>query len=348
MKILVTGGLGFIGSNFIHEAINKHGCKILNYDKITYSANPNNLKGIDNLKNYKFVKGNICDKDLFYNKIINFHPDILINFAAESHVDRSIDSAKDFIDTNILGTINLLDCCLDYWRTNKVDNFKFIHISTDEVYGALGDKGSFNELSTYNPSSPYSASKASSDHFVHSWYTTYGLPTITTNCSNNYGPFQFPEKLVPLMIINALSDATLPIYGNGKNVRDWIHVQDHCDAIINIIESGKIGEKYNIGGNCELTNIQIVNKICIILDALKPRKCRSSYSKLIEFVDDRPGHDYRYAVNFDKIRNSLGWSPQINFETGIRETINWYIENSNWWKNIIKNKYKLERLGRAK
>jgi len=348
INILVTGGAGFIGSNFILRSLSSLNCKVLNIDKLTYSGNLENLNKIKNHDNYEFIQGDISDCNLFNKAMNDFQPNILINFAAESHVDRSIDSASDFINTNILGTINLLDCCLDYYKANKTDNFKFIHISTDEVYGALGDEGAFNELSTYSPSSPYSASKASSDHFVHSWYKTYGLPTIITNCSNNYGPFQFPEKLIPLMIINALNDMPLPIYGNGKNVRDWIHVQDHCDAIINIIENGEIGEKYNIGGDCELENVQIVNKICEILDTLKPRENRGSYSKLIKFVDDRPGHDYRYAVDFNKITSSLGWSPQINFEAGIKETIKWYIENSSWWESIISNKYKLERLGQTK
>ena len=348
LKILVTGGAGFIGSNFIIRSLNSLNCKILNIDKLTYSGNLDNLNTIKNNPNYEFVKGDIGNSNLLNEIINNFNPDIIVNFAAESHVDRSIDSASDFIDTNILGTINLLDCCLEYWKINKNNNFKFIHISTDEVYGTLGDEGSFDELSTYNPSSPYSASKASSDHFVYSWYKTYGLPTIITNCSNNYGPFQFPEKLIPLMIINALNDKPLPIYGSGKNIRDWIHVKDHCDAIISIIEKGEIGEKYNIGGNCELQNIEIVNKICGILNELSPRKNGEPYNKLIEFVNDRPGHDYRYAVNFDKLSTSLGWLPQINFESGIKDTISWYIENSDWWETIIKNKYKLERLGHSK
>ena len=348
LNILVTGGAGFIGSNFIIRSLNSLDCNILNIDKLTYSGNLANLTLFESHPNYKFIKSDIGNHDLLNKIITDFRPNIIINFAAESHVDRSIDSASDFINTNILGTINLLDCCLDYWRNNKTDNFKFIHISTDEVYGALKDEGTFSELSTYSPSSPYSASKASSDHFVNAWHKTYGLPAIITNCSNNYGPFQFPEKLIPLMIINALNNEPLPIYGNGKNIRDWIHVYDHCDAIISIIEKGKSGEKYNIGGNCELQNIDIVNRICKILDISKPRENHKSYIDLIEFVKDRPGHDYRYAVDFRKISNSLGWSPKIDFELGIDETVKWYIENQDWWKDIISNKYKLERLGESK
>ena len=347
-NILVTGGVGFIGSNFIVRSLKQNDYKIFNIDKLTYSGNQENLVNLQDGRNYEFIRGDIADYNLVNQVINNFKPNIIVNFAAESHVDRSIDSASAFINTNILGTINLLDCSLEYWKNNKNKNFKFIHISTDEVYGALDEDGSFTELSTYNPSSPYSASKASSDHFVNSWYKTYGLPTIITNCSNNYGPFQFPEKLIPLMIINALNEKQLPVYGSGKNIRDWIHVYDHCDAIIKIIEKGKIGEKYNIGGNCELQNIDIVNKICSILDKSKPRQDGIPYSKLIEFVEDRPGHDYRYAVNIEKISTLLGWEPKVEFEVGIRETINWYIENYDWWEKIINKKYKLERLGKKK
>jgi len=348
LNILITGGAGFIGSNFIIRSLDLFNCNILNIDKLTYSGNLENLHSIRNHANYQFIQGDIRDSKLLNRAITKFKPNVVINFAAESHVDRSIDSASEFINTNIVGTVNLLDCCLDYWKSGKINDFKFIHISTDEVYGALKEKGAFSELSNYNPSSPYSASKASSDHFVHAWYKTYGLPTIITNCSNNYGPFQFPEKLIPLMIINALNNKSLPIYGNGKNIRDWIHVYDHCDAIINIIEKGKVGEKYNIGGDCELENIHIVNEICKILDTFKPRENSVSYSDLIRFVKDRPGHDYRYAVDFNKINSSLGWYPKIDFQFGIKETVKWYIENYSWWKNIINNKYKLERLGKSK
>ena len=343
--ILVTGGAGFIGSNFIIRILGKLNCKVMNIDKLTYSGNLDNLSGVK--ENYDFLELDIVDKDRVKEAIMKFEPDVIINFAAESHVDRSIDNCSDFINTNILGTINLLEASLTYYQENKKDNFKFVHISTDEVYGSLGDSGSFSEDSTYAPSSPYSASKASSDHFVTSWIKTFGLPTIITNCSNNYGPFQFPEKLIPLMIINAINENKLPVYGKGDNVRDWIHVDDHCDAIIRIIEDGKVGEKYNIGGECEKKNIEIVEEICDIIDVLRPRNSNKSYRELIEFVNDRPGHDYRYAIDSSKINSALDWKPKINFNDGMRNTVKWYIENSNWWNEIIEKRYNLERLGRA-
>jgi len=343
--ILVTGGAGFIGSNFIIRVLSKLDCKVMNIDKLTYSGNLDNLSGVK--ENYDFLELDIVDKDRVKEAIMKFEPDVIINFAAESHVDRSIDNCSDFINTNILGTINLLEASLTYYQENKKDNFKFVHISTDEVYGSLGDSGSFSEDSTYAPSSPYSASKASSDHFVTSWNKTFGLPTIITNCSNNYGPFQFPEKLIPLMIINAINENKLPVYGKGDNVRDWIHVDDHCDAIIRIIEDGKVGEKYNIGGECEKKNIEIVEEICDIIDVLRPRNSNKSYRELIEFVNDRPGHDYRYAIDSSKINSALDWKPKINFNDGMRNTVKWYIENSNWWNEIIEKRYNLERLGRA-
>ena len=342
-RILVTGGAGFIGSNFIIRSLNKLNCEILNIDKLTYSGNLSNLNDITS--HYTFLKADISDKNLIKKSINDFNPNVVINFAAESHVDRSIDSYSEFINTNILGTINLLDLSLDFYNKTKADNFKFIHISTDEVYGSLNDEGSFTEFSTYNPSSPYSASKASSDHFVNAWNKTFGLPTIITNCSNNYGPYQFPEKLIPLMIINALNEDDLPVYGSGDNIRDWIHVQDHCDALIKIIKDGAIGEKYNIGGNCEQKNIDIVKCICNKIDIVKPRQCGNSYRDLICFVDDRPGHDYRYSVDSNKISSRLDWSPQISFDEGISQTVDWYLEQTDWWKEIIDKKYKLERLG---
>jgi dTDP-glucose 4,6-dehydratase len=345
-RILVTGGAGFIGSNFIFRSLDKLDCKILNIDKLTYSGNLDNLSEIES--NHTFLQADISNKEIIKKSINDFKPNIIINFAAESHVDRSIDSYSDFVNTNILGTINLLNISLDYWNNNKNDNFKFIHISTDEVYGSLGNEGSFSEESTYSPSSPYSASKASSDHFVNSWNKTFGLPTIITNCSNNYGPFQFPEKLIPLMIINTLNEDELPIYGNGENIRDWIHVQDHCDALIRIIEKGEVGEKYNIGGNCERKNIEIVEKICETIDLLNPRGNNKSHKELIKFVSDRPGHDYRYAVNCNKISNTLDWKPQISFDDGIGGTVKWYVDHSDWWGKIIEKKYNLKRLGTVK
>ena len=344
-NILVTGGAGFIGSNFIIRILGKLNCKVINIDKLTYSGNLDNLSGVK--ENYDFLELDIADKDKIKEAIMKFEPDVIINFAAESHVDRSIDNCSDFINTNILGTINLLEASLTYYRESQKDNFKFIHISTDEVYGSLEKLGSFSEDSTYAPSSPYSASKASSDHFVNAWNKTFGLPTIITNCSNNYGPFQFPEKLIPLMIINSINENKLPVYGHGENIRDWIHVDDHCDAIIRIIENGKVGEKYNIGGNCEKRNIEIVEEICDIVDVLHPRDSNKSHRELIEFVDDRPGHDYRYAVNSSKISNTLNWTSKINFNDGIRSTVKWYIDNSIWWSKIMNKKYNLERLGRV-
>ena len=342
VKILVTGGCGFIGSNFILRAQKKLDCEILNIDKLTYSGNIDNLSSIES--NYTFIESDISDKNTIRASIDKCKPNYLINFAAESHVDRSIDSHSEFINTNILGTINLLDASLEYYKKDE-DGFKFIHISTDEVYGSLGSEGSFSEESTYSPSSPYSASKASSDHFVNAWNKTFGLPTIITNCSNNYGPYQFPEKLIPLMIINAVNEEKLPIYGGGKNVRDWIHVNDHCDALLTIMTKGKIGKKYNIGGNCERTNLDIVGGICKNLDSISPRVGGGSHTELIEFVQDRPGHDFRYAVDCSKISNTLGWTPKISFNDGIEGTIKWYLDHSNWWGKIIKKKYDLSRLG---
>jgi len=344
-KVLVTGGCGFIGSNFILRLRKKKDWDILNIDKLTYSGNLDNLDSINS--NYTFLQGDICDNQLIKKSIDDFQPNYIVNFAAESHVDRSIDSYSDFINTNILGTINLLDCSLKYFNSSLDKNFRFIHVSTDEVYGSLGNNGSFTEESTYAPSSPYSASKASSDHFVNAWNKTFGLPIIITNCSNNYGPFQFPEKLIPLMIINAINGRKLPIYGNGKNVRDWIHVYDHCDAIMKIIDKGDIGQKYNIGGNCEKTNLEIVETICDIVDSNELISNKGLSKNLIDFVEDRPGHDFRYAVNCNKISSSLGWSPKISFNKGIKDTVNWYLNNADWIKNI-NNKYSFERLGQIK
>ena len=344
MNILVTGGLGFIGSNFILEVFKNYDYNILNYDKCTYSGNPQNLNGINQSNRYTFVKGDICNKDFFYNTILDFRPDVIVNFAAESHVDRSIDSPLDFIKTNIMGTACLLQASLDYF-INENKNFQFIHISTDEVFGELGNDGLFSNTSPYNPKSPYSASKASSDHLVRAWNHTYGLPVKITNCSNNYGPFQFPEKLIPLMIIKCLNQEPLPVYGQGLNVRDWIFVTDHCSAIMEVIDNGKDGNTYLIGGGNEYTNIEIVNKICSILDKLKPRTNGKKYNELISYVSDRPGHDFRYAIDASKIKNDLDWEPKYKFNDAISKTVDWYIENELWWKNILNKKYQLNRLG---
>ncbi|MED5256099.1 MAG: dTDP-glucose 4,6-dehydratase [Candidatus Neomarinimicrobiota bacterium] len=348
-NILVTGGSGFIGSNFIQYIINHSDYKkIINLDKLTYAGNSDNLINIENDPRYKFVKGDICNRD-FINKIFHdYKPITIVHFAAESHVDRSIDGPKDFIDTNIIGTYNLLQESLNiYSKLNKESKsfFKFHHISTDEVFGSLGRSGYFTEDTAYDPSSPYSASKASSDHLVRAWHRTFGLPITISNCSNNYGPYQFPEKLIPLMIINCLSNKQLPVYGKGDNVRDWLYVEDHCKAIDLILKDGAIGETYNIGGNNEIKNIKIVKSICSILDTLEPAKSLKQYSDLITFVSDRPGHDFRYSIDTTKIKNELNWGPEESFDTGLLKTIKWYLDNEIWWKKIQNHVYNQERLG---
>ena len=346
MKLLVTGGSGFIGSNFILNYIDKN--IILNYDKLTYAGNQENLISLEDNPNYTFIKGDILDSDSFSKILFDFEPDVLINFAAESHVDRSIDAPSTFIDTNIIGTYKLLNISLDYFKSKQTKSskfFRFLHISTDEVYGSLGQLGKFKETTAYNPSSPYSASKASSDHLVKAWYHTYGLPILITNCSNNYGPYQFPEKLIPLMIVNCIQHMPLPVYGKGENIRDWIYVDDHCDAIFKVLSDGEIGETYNIGGNQEFTNLFIVEEICKILDELLPSNKIDSYLSLIKYVKDRPGHDYRYAIDTTKINKKLNFKPKETIKTGLRKTINWYINNIDWINKIRKNKYNQERLG---
>jgi len=344
MKILVTGGCGFIGSNFVHQQISKTDNNILNFDKLTYAGNPDNLASIEQNPRYSFVLGDICDTALVSETISQFQPDAIIHFAAESHVDRSIDGPMAFVETNVIGTAVLLGASLKYWqgrwkkkeeRRKKSEDygFRFLHVSTDEVYGSLGDEGFFTESTAYDPSSPYSASKAGSDHLVRAWHRTYGFPALITNCSNNYGPYQFPEKLIPLMIANCVDEKPLPVYGEGLNVRDWLFVEDHCDAIYEVLQHGIIGDTYNIGGHNEIRNIDIVNTICSILDELKPRSNKESYSELITYVTDRPGHDFRYAIDASKIKNDLGWTPKETFETGIRKTIQWYLDNETWQKN---------------
>ena len=347
MKIIVTGGAGFIGSNFIHKYIKNY--KILNYDKLTYAGNLNNLESIQNCPNYSFVEGDINDGLLFEKVLSDFKPDKIVNFAAESHVDRSIDNPENFLETNILGTFKILNASLKYYNKSdkeKQNLFRFLHISTDEVYGSLGLTGLFKESTPYDPSSPYSASKASSDHLVNAWFKTYGLPIMITNCSNNYGPYQFPEKLIPLIIINCLENKSLPIYGDGKNIRDWIYVDDHCKGIMNVLENGKIGETYNIGGNQEIKNIDIVHKICKILDRIKPLSNGRVYSNLIKFVKDRPGHDFRYAIDSKKIEKQLNFKPYENIDTGLEKTVKWYLNNLDWINEIRLNKYNQERLGK--
>ncbi|MGY8788519.1 MAG: dTDP-glucose 4,6-dehydratase, partial [Fidelibacterota bacterium] len=319
---------------------------ILNLDKLTYAGNPENLSSIQNHERYDFVQGDICDNTLVFETISNFQPNAIVHFAAESHVDRSIGGPMEFVNTNIIGTATMLDSSLKYCEDNNINGeFKFLHVSTDEVFGSLGDKGFFTETTSYDPSSPYSASKAGSDHLVRAWRRTYDFPALITNCSNNYGPYQFPEKLVPLMIANCFDEKPLPIYGEGLNVRDWLFVEDHCEAIYHVLQNGKIGDTYNIGGNNEIKNIDIVNTICSSLDELKPRSNGKSYTDLIIYVKDRPGHDFRYAIDATKIKNTLNWKPKETFETGIQKTIQWYLDNESWWRKIQDGTYNQERLG---
>jgi len=342
---LVTGGAGFIGGNFILQQVLKNNRRIINLDKLTYAGNLDTLSSIENHENYTFVQGDIADNDLVAKLITTHQPDAIVNFAAESHVDRSIDAPDDFIQTNILGTFNLLKHALNHYKSlPENNNFKFLHVSTDEVYGSLGETGLFTETTPYSPNSPYSASKASSDHLVRAYHHTYGLPVLTTNCSNNYGPFQFPEKLIPLIITKALNFESLPVYGDGKNIRDWLFVEDHCSAIETVITKGKIGEVYNVGGNEEKQNIQVVHALCDILDELRPEegKCRRD---LITYVKDRPGHDQRYAIDSSKLQSQLDWQPQESFESGIKKTVQWYLDNKQWCDRVLDGSYQGQRLG---
>ena len=343
---LVTGGAGFIGSNLVHYLVSL-GHSVVVLDKLTYAGNLASLDGIPEDK-LRFVKEDICSTDAVSSLLSETKPAGIFHLAAESHVDRSIDGPTEFIRTNIDGTFSMLTAARKYYESLSdadKNKFRFLHISTDEVYGSLGAEGYFTEETSYAPNSPYSASKASSDHIVRAWFHTYGFPTLTTNCSNNYGPRQFPEKLIPLIIHNALSGKKLPIYGDGKNIRDWLYVEDHCKALNAVMTSGKLGETYNVGGNCERQNIEIVKTICAILDGLRPKKDKSKYDLQITFVKDRPGHDRRYAINASKIRRELGWQPQETFETGIKKTVLWYLDSSKWVEDIISGKYQCQRLG---
>ncbi len=338
MKILVTGGAGFIGSNFLNLFVPKFpDYTFINLDKLTYAANPLNLKGIEGCPNYFFTRGDIDDYKQVEEIFDKHRPDLVVHFAAESHVDRSILGPAEFINTNIIGTFNLLEACRNHWD-NKEGKL-FHHISTDEVYGSLGETGKFKEETRYDPSSPYSASKAASDHLVRSYFKTYNLPVTITNCSNNYGPYQFPEKLIPLMILKALNNQKLPVYGKGENVRDWLYVEDHCEAIWQVITRGQRGDTYNIGGNCEMKNIEVVNLICTILAELQGT-ASDYYKKLITFVKDRPGHDLRYAIDSKKITKKLGWNPRETFETGLKKTIKWYLDNNDWLNSVQTGEYK--------
>ena len=337
MRILVTGGAGFIGSAVIRHLINDTDHVVLNLDKLTYAGNLSSLKIITNSPRYRFVQADICDRTALDTIFADFQPDAIMHLAAESHVDRSIDGPSVVIQTNIIGTFSMLEATRKYWNNLQAEarkSFRFHHVSTDEVYGSLGQNGLFTETTPYDPRSPYSAAKASSDHLVSAWHHTYGLPILITNCSNNYGPYHFPEKLIPLVILNALDEKPLPVYGKGENIRDWLYVEDHARALVLVIEKGKPGETYNVGGNNERTNIEIVRKICSALDGLAPRSNGLSYESLITFVADRPGHDQRYAIDATKIRTELGWIPQDNFETGLEKTIRWYLDNKWWWEPL--------------
>ncbi|VGO12128.1 dTDP-glucose 4,6-dehydratase 2 [Pontiella desulfatans] len=349
LKVVVTGGAGFIGSAVCRHLVKDKACEVLNLDKLTYAGVPESLKEIEDSPLYRFEKADVCDKTAVAAIFADYQPDAVMHLAAESHVDRSIDGPATFIETNIVGTYTMLECARDYWNglsEGKKERFRFHHISTDEVYGSLGDDGLFEETTPYDPRSPYSASKASSDHLVKAWFHTYGLPVVITNCSNNYGPYHFPEKLIPLVILNALDEKPLPIYGKGDNIRDWLYVEDHAKALVAVVASGELGETYNVGGRNERTNLEVVETICSILDELRPRT-EGSYKDLITFVADRPGHDARYAIDATKLETELGWKAQENFDTGIRRTIQWYLDNDWWWRPIREGRYSGERLGKA-
>lgn len=340
--VLVTGGSGFIGANFILKARQLNWFNVINLDKLTYASNPKTLEPLQSDSGYNFCRGDIADSQQVSALLNQYQPDAVVNFAAESHVDRSILSPEDFIQTNILGTFRLLEVCKAYWEQRaepQKSTFRFLHISTDEVFGSLGpDDPAFHEETPYAPNSPYSASKASSDHLVRSYHHTYGFPILTTNCSNNYGPFQFPEKLIPLMILNAMDEQSLPIYGDGQNIRDWLYVGDHCEAIQLVLQQGRLGESYNIGGNNEVTNLEVVQQICTRLNQLLPKET-VDYASLITFIKDRPGHDRRYAIDSTKIQRELGWVPQESFESGLSKTIQWYIDHSAWIEQVRSGAY---------
>jgi dTDP-glucose 4,6-dehydratase len=342
--ILVTGGAGFIGSNFVLQWLAKEQPGVINLDKLTYAGNLDNLSSIASDHRYRFLQGDICDREMIAELLVTYRPRAIVHFAAESHVDRSIHGPDDFIRSNVNGTFSLLEESRAYWSgldgTEK-NTFRFLHVSTDEVYGSLGPADpAFTETTRYAPNSPYSASKAASDHLVRAYFHTYGLPVLTTNCSNNYGPFQFPEKLIPLAILHAVSGKPIPVYGDGQNVRDWLFVGDHCEAIRLVLARGKVGETYNIGGSKELKNIEVVNTICSVLDELRPTDPVVPHRDLITFVADRPGHDRRYAMNTGKIESELGWRPCETFETGIRKTVQWYLDNESWVQNVTTGKYR--------
>jgi dTDP-glucose 4,6-dehydratase len=360
-RILITGGAGFIGSNLVRRAI-AEGHQVLNVDALTYAGNLHSLSDISEHDAYDFAKLDITDPDSTTKTVLDYRPDAVMHLAAESHVDRSIDGPGQFIQTNVVGTFHLLQASLQHYRdlpAEEADRFRFLHVSTDEVYGSLGDIGQFTETTPYDPHSPYSASKASSDHLARAWQDTYGLPVIVTNCSNNYGPYQFPEKLIPVVILKCLRGEPIPVYGQGENIRDWLYVDDHCRALLKVIDSGVPGQTYNIGGNNEQRNIDLVQKLCELLDEFrldsryrgyfsdreKSNGASSSLRNLISFVTDRPGHDLRYAIDASKIKNELGWEPAETFETGFRKTVQWYLDHQDWWQGILSGEYQLDRLG---
>ena len=346
---LVTGGAGFIGGNFVLEAV-RRGVRVINLDALTYAGNLQTLASIESDPNHVFVHGDIGDRALVAGLLAEHQPDAVLNFAAESHVDRSIDGPAAFIETNVVGTLGLLESVRDYWKglpDGRREAFRFLHVSTDEVYGTLGETGKFTETTPYAPNSPYSASKAASDHLVRAFHHTYGLPVLTTNCSNNYGPYHFPEKLIPLVILNALDGKPLPVYGDGSQIRDWLFVEDHARALFKVVSEGRVGETYNIGGHNEQKNIDVVRGICALLEELAPNKPAglARYEDLITFVKDRPGHDLRYAIDAGKIERELGWVPQETFQTGLRKTVQWYLNNLEWCRRVQDGSYQRERLG---
>jgi len=345
MRVIVTGGAGFIGSALVRHLVLDKGYEVLNIDALTYAGNLASLHPVDAKPNYRFLQANICDRGAMEKAVSDFGPDRIMHLAAESHVDRSITGAADFIQTNVFGTFNLLEAARDYWSKLKgaaKADFRFLHVSTDEVYGSLGEDGLFTEQTPYDPSSPYSASKAASDHLAVAWHRTYGLPVVVSNCSNNYGPYHFPEKLIPLTILNALGGEQLPVYGKGENVRDWLYVEDHARALDVIIERGRLGETYNVGGRNERRNIDVVRRICQVLDSISP--ANRPREELINFVTDRPGHDARYAIDATKLEDELGWRARENFDTGIEKTVQWYLDNE-WWWQPLRQRYAGQRLG---
>ena len=346
---LVTGGAGFIGGNFVLDAV-RRGIRVVNLDALTYAGNRDTLRSLDGHPQHVFAHGDIGDRELVDSLLAAHAPGAVINFAAESHVDRSIDGPAAFVQTNVVGTLALLEAVRDHWRglpAGAKEAFRFLHVSTDEVYGSLGDSGRFTEETPYAPNSPYSASKAASDHLVRAFHHTYGLPVLTTNCSNNYGPYQFPEKLIPLVIARALAGEPLPIYGDGRNVRDWLYVSDHCAAIHAVLLGGRVGETYNVGGDAEMQNIDVVHAICALLDTRRPRPDGKPRASQITYVADRPGHDRRYAIDASKLKRELGWRPAHSFDQGIAGTVDWYLEHQDWVQRVLDGSYRLERIGVA-